>query len=92
LTPFDVAFVKSAVSVVIVAATTYAFYGLRLRYRAAGRQALAEAEDRHLADGERAALEARVAELEERLDFAERRLAQESDDRARLHRPIATPV
>ena len=89
----DIAFLKVVVIAVILAGTGLTTYWLRLRYRAKEalrppNEGLAEADLAEL----RGVLEARIGELEERVDFAERRLVQEQDERARLHRPLPTPV
>jgi hypothetical protein len=76
--PSDVAFVKGVIAFVLVAGTGMSAFWLWLRERRRGRpgtekvvEALRE-ENATL----QAALEARMMELEERVDFVERRLVQ----------------
>lgn len=75
--PIDIAFIKGIVTFSVVALTTLAAYWLRLRSKALTGSNQPELEqlqeDLSLT---RTTLESRVLELEERLDFAERRLLQ----------------
>jgi len=76
--PADVAFIKAIIGIVVLGGFGLAFYWLRLRHRV---PAVPELEHELAALNEdqaalRAALEARLDELEERLDFAERQLVQ----------------
>lgn len=77
--PSTIAFMKGAIAFVLVAGTGMTGFSLWLRER---RRAIPGAD--HVAELLReenarfqAGVEARLAELEERLDFAERRLVQE---------------
>lgn len=91
--PADVGFIKAVVAFVVVAATAFGGARMWLRFRY-----LAHSPDQGVLDAAReenaqlrATLEARVAELEERLDFAERRLVQERSPRPResgAHTPV----
>jgi hypothetical protein len=89
MTPVDFAFVKAIVAAVVVAGTSLSLYSLRLRYRSRGSAEL-ERDVGELLEHEasqQADLESRLAELDERLDFAERRLAPPRPDL-----PVTTPV
>ena len=94
MSPDEIAFIEAAVAFVLLAATGLGAYWLRIRARAlsggdtARLQLLADDQARIQAN-----LESRVAELEERLDFAERRLIQSPPSQARAEpRPHSTPV
>ena len=87
--PDEVAFVKAVVIMMFLAGTSLSVYSLRLRHRSQGSSPL-ENDLRDLLEEEasrRAALESRLAELEERVDFAERRLVQRRNEL-----PATTPV
>jgi hypothetical protein len=91
--PSDVGFIKAVVAFILVAGT--GFTALRMWLRA--RQSLPPADQ--LLDAVRAEnaqvqadLEARMAELEERLDFTERRLVQEAALKRLPDPPVHTPV
>jgi hypothetical protein len=89
LGPDDIAFVKAVVIAVVVAGTSLSAYAIRLRHGARGGARL-EQDLQDLLEQEavrRAALESRLGELEERVDFAERRLVQRRPDL-----PVTTPV
>ena len=94
MTPEDVGFLKGVIVFLLLAGTGSGFYWLRVRAKALGTRddsALDAIRDdqAHL----RADLDARLAELEDRLDFTERRLVQGTQ--ARLpHEPpaVSTPV
>lgn len=91
--PSDIGFIKAVVAFAAVAVTGFGAVRMWLRVRYPNvppDQRILEAaqeENAHL----RANLEARVAELEERLDFAERRLLQERSPRP-LESEAPTPV
>ena len=89
-----IAFIQAAVAFVLVAGTGMTGFWLWLRER---RRAIPGAD--HVADALReenarfqADLEARLAELEERLDFAERRLTQEKGTALLPDARARTPV
>lgn len=93
--PSDIVFVKAVIAFLLLAGTGMTAFWLWLRARTR-----ASADPTKLLDGLReenaqfqADLNARMAELEERVDFAERRLVQERDA-ARLPQPPKprTPV
>ena len=90
----DIAFVKAMVMATFVAGTALTAYWLRLRSRMLRspdleRQMEAVREEARL---ERETLESRLAELEERVDFTERRLAEAPRQAARLEPPVVTPI
>jgi hypothetical protein len=92
--PTDIAFIKGAVAFALLAATGLGAYWLRLRAR------LLSGSDRPALDRVqedvaeiRAELEGRLMEVEERLDFAERRMLQDSPRKAQPDQPASlTPV
>jgi hypothetical protein len=76
--PEEIAFVKAVVIAIGIVGTSLSVYSIRLRHRARGPE-LAERDMQDQLEQEaarREALEARIAELEERVDFTERRLVQ----------------
>jgi hypothetical protein len=83
-----IAFAEAMVLAVVLIGSGLTFYSLRLRHRSRGNPELEnDLRDQIELEAERrAALEARLAELEERVDFTERRLIQ------RAEKPAATPV
>lgn len=90
----DIAFIKAVVIMVLMAGIGLSIYRLRLRYR---QQPSPELEREVAALGEdnaalRAALESRLDEVEERLDFAERQLVQRPPEIRVVERPARTPV
>jgi hypothetical protein len=92
--PSDIGFLKAVVAFALVAGTALSAAWLWLRARTrplpdADRivEALREDNARLQAD-----LGARMAELEERVDFAERRLVQEREGRRLPSSPVRTPV
>ena len=92
--PSDLGFIKGAVAFALLAATGLTTYWLRLRAKLMTQKdppALDRVQD-DLART-RADLEARILELEERLDFAERRLLREPIPQAPAKLPkVVTPV
>jgi len=92
--PEDIAFIKGAVGFVLLAATGLSAYWLRLRARAVAareEQLLQSLRDEQAQV--QAAMDARLAELEDRLDFAERRLLQSPPAQVPIEPPaISTPV
>jgi hypothetical protein len=93
--PADIAFIKGALAFVLLAGTGLSAYWIRLKGR---HLAATRGEDLFEAQREenarlRAEVDARVAELEERVDFVERRLIQEHE-RPRLPGPpqVRTPL
>lgn len=92
--PTDIAFIKGAVAFALLATTGLGAYWLRLRARmlsGSDRPAL-DAVQEDLAQT-RAELETRLMEVEERLDFAERRMLQDPSPKASPDLPAAlTPV
>jgi hypothetical protein len=95
MTPQDVIFIKVVISFVLVAGTGLTGLWLLLRARARATPDLGKLLDSVREDNAQleADLSARIAELEERVDFAERRLGQEREA-ARLPQPpkARTPV
>jgi hypothetical protein len=92
--PSDVAFIKGAVAFALLAATGLGAWWLRLRSRLLARQDSPDLDQtlEHLAQF-RSDLDARLIELEERLDFTERRLLQDQSRPRLEERPGAvTPV
>lgn len=92
--PADIGFLKAVVAFIVVAGTSLTAVKLWLRARTsaaalphAALDALREEQDEY-----RAITDARIAELEERLDFAERRLVQDADPLRRIEPPMHTPV
>lgn len=92
--PADVAFIKGAVAFALLTAAGLSAYWLRLRARLLSQQdqpALNRVQDDLARTG--AELEGRILELEERLDFAERRLLQQPIREAAQELPrVPTPV
>ena len=93
--PSDIAFIKGVIAFFLVAGTGFAAWSTWLHYRTRGLPpADLEPTIQALRD-DAARLEAelgeRIVELEERLDFVERRLVQERDPQ-RLPPPARTPV
>jgi hypothetical protein len=93
MSEFDSAFLKFFMSAILVVGSAFTFYSLRLKH-GAGRRGLTDDDAALLGDlAERnTELEARVNEMEERLDFAERKLVQLKPDAPRIDRPVITPV
>jgi hypothetical protein len=95
MSPDDIVFVKVAIAFVLMAGTALTALGLWLRARGRAapdlRKVLESVREEH-AQLE-ADLRARITELEERVDFAERRMVQEREP-ARLPQPpkARTPV
>ena len=90
----DIAFLKGMVVFVLMAVTSLSTYWMRLRARQriilTGDQVVDAMREENAQLG--ADLEARMAELEERVDFAERRLLQERHEARRPAAPTHTPV
>ena len=95
MSPEDVVFVKVVISFVLVAGTGMMAFWLWLRARARATPDLSKLLDAVREENAQlqADLNARMAELEERLDFTERRLVQEREA-VRLPQPpkARTPV
>ena len=93
--PGDIFFIKAVIVVVLVAGTGMTGFWLWLRARPRATPDLAKALDSVREENAQleADLSARIAELEERVDFTERRLVQEREP-ARLPQPpkARTPV
>lgn len=92
--PFDVAFVKGVVAFVLAAGTGLTGFWLWLRARGKGQLELDRVAERLRQEhaevqGE---LGARLLDLEERLDFAERLLAQQRQEPSLPQPRIPTPV
>lgn len=92
--PSNLAFIKGVVAFILVAGTGMSGFWLWLRERRHGRpdeaqvvQALREENSAFHAE-----LEARILELEERLDFAERRLMQAPKSDPAPQPRVTTPV
>lgn len=88
--PNEIAFAKAMVFLFLFAGTGLTFYSIRLRHKSHANPQL-ENDLQDQLDEEmrrRAALESRLAELEERVDFTERRLVQ----KGRPELPATTPV
>lgn len=92
--PSDIAFLKAVVLGLFTAGTGLTAWWLHLRHRARRAPDLErELEELRVEQArERTAFETRLAELEERVDFAERRLVQERADPKRLEPRVPTPV
>jgi hypothetical protein len=95
MTPPDIVFIKVAIAFVLVAGTGMTGLWLWLRARARGAPDLSKFLDSLREENAQlgADLSARIAELEERVDFTERRMVQEREP-ARLPQPpkARTPV
>ena len=95
MSPADIAFVKAIIAFVLVAGTGMTGFWLWLRARARVAPDLSKVLDAVREESAQlgADLSARITELEERVDFAERRLVQEREP-ARLPQPprARTPV
>ena len=93
--PADIVFFKVVISFLLVAGTGMTGFWLWLRARGRAAPDLSKVLDAVREDNAQfqADLNARIAELEERVDFAERRLVQEREP-ARLPQPpkARTPV
>ena len=94
MSPPDIVFIKAVIAFVLVAGTGMTGFWLWLRARGRAAPDLSKFDS---VRGENAQLEAdlraRIAELEERVDFTERRMVQEREP-ARLPQPpkARTPV
>jgi hypothetical protein len=95
MSPADIAFVKAVIGFVLVAGTGMMGFWLWLRARARATPDLSKLLDSVREENAQlqADLNARMAELEERVDFTERRMVQEREP-ARLPQPpkARTPV
>jgi len=93
--PNDIAFVKAVIAFLLVAGTGMTAFWLWLRARGRAAPDLSKVLDAVREENAQvhADLSARIAELEERVDFTERRLVQEREP-ARLPQPpkARTPV
>ncbi len=94
MSPEDAAFLKGVIGFVLLTSTLFGAYWMRLKGKM-----LTPRDDSALLDLReeqarlRAEMDARVAELEERVEFAERRLVQERQPRLRAEPPaVSTPV
>lgn len=92
--PSNVAFIKGVVAFVLVAATGMSAFWLWLRERRRGQPDLARIVDalREENAALQAELGARMAELEERVDFVERRVVQAPKNEPLPQGRITTPV
>jgi hypothetical protein len=95
MTPPDIVFIKAVIAFVLVAGTGMTGFWLWLRARARVAPDLSKFLDSVREENAQlgADLSARIAELEERVDFTERRMVQEREP-ARLPQPpkARTPV
>ena len=95
MTPSDIVFVKAIIAFVLVAGTGMTAFWLWLRARGRATPDLSKFLDSVREENAQleADLRARIAELEERVDFTERRMVQEREP-ARLPQPpkAHTPV
>ena len=95
MSPADIVFIKVVISFVLVAGTGMTGFWLWLRARARAAPDLRKVLDSVREENAQleADLSARIAELEERVDFTERRMVQEREP-ARLPQPprARTPV
>ena len=91
---FEIAFAKMVVLATMVIGSCFTFYSLRLRHKARDTRKLERELDalHEETAGHRAAFEARIAEMEERLDFVERKMVQPKPEPRRIEPRIATPV
>ena len=92
--PSTVAFIKAAVAFVLVAGAGLSAFALWARERRRGRPAVDQVVEtlREENAALQAELGARLAELEERVDFVERRFIQAPRAEPLPERRIATPV
>ena len=92
--PTDVAFIKGAVAFILLAGTGMSTWWLWLREHRRGRPEVDRLVDalREENAALQAQLEAHMFELEERVDFVERRLVQGPRGEPLPHSRIATPV
>ncbi len=92
--PYTVAFIKGAIAFLMVSGTGMAgcwlWFRLRATYRADRTTEIDALRDEHTRL--EAELGGRMAELEERVDFVERRLVQERPPAQLPQRPERTPV
>ena len=95
MSPSDIAFVKAVIAFVLLAGTGMTAFWLWLRARGRAAPDLSKFLDSVREENAQleADLRARIAELEERVDFTERRMVQEREP-ARLPQPpkARTPV
>jgi hypothetical protein len=95
MSPPDIVFVKAVIAFVLLAGTGMTGFGLWLRARGRAAPDLSKFLDAVREENAQleADLRARIAELEERVDFTERRMVQEREP-ARLPQPpkARTPV
>jgi hypothetical protein len=95
MSPADIVFFKAIIAFVLVAGTGMSAFWLWLRARGRGAPDLTKFLDSVREENAQleADLRARIAELEERVDFTERRMVQEREP-ARLPQPpkARTPV
>jgi len=93
MSPEDAAFAKAVVSFLLLAGTGMGAYWLRVRARhlgASDRDNLLDAVRDEMAQI-RADVDARMLELDERMDFVERRLVQDGE-KPRLPAPARVPT
>ena len=86
-----IGFIEGIVSFIVIAATGTSVYSLWLRSRAQARPQLDNSTLEALRQ-ENSELRARLAEVEERVDFVERRLVQEQQPPRLPKQPERTPV
>lgn len=90
---FDSVFLKAFMSAILVIGSAFTFYSLRLKHGAGRGLTDDEATMLHDLAERNTELEARVNEMEERLDFAERKLVQlKHEDAPRIEQRVITPV
>jgi hypothetical protein len=92
--PSDVAFLKGVIAFVLIAGTGMSAFWLWLRERRRGRPDVGKIVDAVREENAtlQADLEARILELEERVDFVERRLVQAPKVEPLRQPRITTPV
>ena len=92
---FEIAFGKMVVLGIMFLGSAFTFYSLRIKQKALEKRDLLEHEIEALREEnaeQRAAFDARIAEMEERLDFVERRIVQPRPEPKRIEPRIVTPV